>query len=97
MREAIAREFNVPSLTITLPLACCFLDLRIAVAHHDRLFNRRFQKQPSRYRAGKIPSAAINTLKAQLECLDHVLAGVGHKPDTVANAEKVLLWNATQP
>ena len=90
VREAVAREFNVPSLTVFLSWLACFVDLRNAAAHHDRLFNRRFQKQPSRYRAGNVPAAMNNTLKAQLECLDHVLAGVGHKADTVPKAEKIL-------
>ena len=76
MRTDIASHFKVISLPVFDSWVPSFVDLRNICAHHDRLFNRRFQKQPQRYIRGGAPSAGVGhaTLKAQLECLDYCLS-----------------------
>lgn len=72
-RTEIAAHFGVTTLPVFDSWVRCFVDLRNICAHHDRLFNRRFQRQPRRLRRTAIPIASPPTLKAQPECLDHAL------------------------
>lgn len=44
VREDVAKAFGVPRLPVFDNWVNCFVDLRNVCAHHDRLFNRRFQK-----------------------------------------------------
>ena len=90
LREKIAKAFGVPRLPIFDNWVTCFVDLRNACAHHDRLFNRRFQKQLQRLPREGIPSAANNTFKALLECLDHALGSVREKTGHVAEARRLI-------
>lgn len=66
------------------------VDLRNVCAHHDRLFNRIFQKQPSRLRRQNLPTAPVNKLKARLECLDHLLTSRGLAGGRVAAVQALL-------
>ena len=68
----------------------CFVDLRNICTHHDRLFNRRFQRQPERLRRVSIPIASPPTLKAQLECLDHALTSANAAGNLVDRVQEVL-------
>lgn len=90
LREDVARAFGVPRLPIFDNWVPCFVDLRNVCAHHDRLFNRRFQKQLQRLTRENIPAAANNTLKAHLECLDHALGAIGEKGGNVAEAQRII-------
>lgn len=89
VRTDIAQQFGVPSRDVFMNWLKCFVDLRNACAHHDRIFNRRFQKQVSTLTVSQVPAAQRATLKALLECLDHVLGSVGRK-SIVVEAAKVL-------
>lgn len=91
LQQKVAASFGVAALPVFQGWVECFVDLRNIAAHHDRLFNRRFQKQPARLRAHNLPRAPNNTLKALLECLDHCLAAVGQRSDTTAKVEKIIL------
>ena len=49
------------------------IDLRNVCAHHDRLFNRKFQKQPQNYKKENIFENADNKkLAGILKCIDHL-------------------------
>jgi hypothetical protein len=90
LRADIAKVFGVPRLPVFESWVLCFVDLRNICAHHDRLFNRRFQKQPQYLPREGIPAAANNTLKAHLECLDHCLTAVGETSGSVALAQQLI-------
>lgn len=79
LRTNIAKEFGVPSRDVFTNWLKCFVDLRNACAHHDRIFNRRFQKQPTVLTSVSVPTAQPATLKAVLECLDYVLKSVDRR------------------
>lgn len=76
LRAAVANAFGVSKEPVFQSWIECFVDLRNICAHHDRLFNRSFQKQPASLVSAAIPNAPKKKLKALLECLDHVL---GHR------------------
>ena len=90
VRTDVAAHFGVASLPVFDSWIPCFVNLRNVCAHHDRLFNRRFQKQPQRLRRTSIPVAPPSTLKAQLECLDHALASAKANGDLVDRVRRVL-------
>lgn len=90
VRTDIASHFGVSVLPVFDSWASAFVDLRNICAHHDRLFNRRFQKQPQTYKRGAVPAAGPATLKAQLECLDFVLDRSGPKSGLVERVRKVI-------
>ena len=73
VRTAVAAQFGVGSDDVFTSWIEALVDLRNMCAHHDRLFNRSFQKQPQRLRRAGVPTAPPNKLKAILECLDHLL------------------------
>lgn len=91
IRTQIAASFGVPSLPVFDNWVICFVDLRNICAHHDRLFNRGFQKQPQRLVRASVPSPAADNakLKAQIECLDFVLGNSGTK-SLVSKVQKVI-------
>lgn len=93
IRIQIARSFGVPVLEIFDVWVNAFVDLRNFSAHHDRLFNRRFQKQPGYLRRAGIPSGDRALLKAQLECLDYVLSQSGRQQIPVS---RTLVYRAGQ-
>jgi len=68
----------------------CFVDLRNICTHHDRLFNRWFQKQPQHLKQAKNPTGPQNTLKVVLECLDHSLASVVENTKTVDQTDRII-------
>lgn len=77
IRTKIAAQFGIRSDAIFTNWLECLVDLRNICAHHDRLFNRSFQKQPARLRNAMVPTAPPQKLKAILECLDHLLQSRG--------------------
>ena len=91
IREEIAKDFGVPALPVFESWVPGFVDLRNICAHHDRLFNRRFQKQPQGLRKVGIPMAPPATLKAQLECLDHALRAVGEDMNLVTSVRGIVM------
>jgi len=90
IRQQIAACFSINELPVFDSWVGSFVDLRNICAHHDRLFNRRFQKQPKLLRSAQIPKASSNTLKAQLECLDFVLSSQGMTSSIVNRAAKII-------
>ncbi|UAB78290.1 Abi family protein [Erythrobacter sp. SCSIO 43205] len=89
-RGGVARGFGVPSTAVFQSWQDAFVDLRNICAHHDRLFNRSFQKQPQTLNSASIPSANPTKLKAIIECLDHCLKSKGKKPATNPKVAKLL-------
>ncbi|MEQ8391276.1 MAG: Abi family protein [Thalassospira sp.] len=73
LQKKIADDFGVGKEQILTNWVAALVDLRNICAHHDRLFNRSFQKQPSKLKSAGIPSAQPNKLKGILECLDYLL------------------------
>lgn len=90
IRTAIARQFGIASDAIFKDWVECLVDLRNICAHHDRLFNRRFQKQPPNYRRAGVPTASVHTLKAILECLDHLLDSAGASAHITNRIERII-------
>lgn len=90
LREDVAKTFGVPKLPVFDNWVRCFVDLRNFCAHHDRLFNRRFQKQLQRLPRENVPAATNSTLKAHLECLDHALDAIGERAGNVAAARRLI-------
>jgi abortive infection bacteriophage resistance protein len=90
VRNAVSLEFGVRSDAVFLNWIACLVDLRNICAHHDRLFNRTFQKQPTIQRSPTVPTAPNNKLKAVLECLDHMTARRGLPANVVAKVSSIL-------
>lgn len=90
LRSEVAKAFGVPKLPVFDNWVQCFVDFRNVCAHHDRLFNRRFQKQLQRLPRENIPQAMNSTLKAHLECLDHALGAIGEKTGSVDEARRLI-------
>ena len=95
LRTAIAADFGIPKDTIFESWVECFVDLRNICAHHDRLFNRSFQKQPATLTVAApahilVPTAPKRKLKAVLECLDHVLVRRGVPSRTTATVAAII-------
>lgn len=91
VKTNIATQFGVGSDQVFTNWVEALVDLRNICAHHDRLFNRSFQKQPSRLRSASVPTAAPNKLKAILECLDYMLAKRGLPSGITATVRKIIL------
>lgn len=91
VRTEIAGHFGVRSLSVFDSWVGSFVDLRNFCAHHDRLFNRGFQKQPQRLVRSAVPSVSTDQskLKAQLECLDFVLGNTGQR-SLVSKVDRVI-------
>jgi abortive infection bacteriophage resistance protein len=91
-RSAIARQFGVNSEPVFKTWVACLVDLRNICAHHDRLFNRSFQKQPPFLKHAGLPVANTNKLKAILECLDYLLTQRGLTPvNIVEQARRIIV------
>ncbi|TXC67954.1 Abi family protein [Sphingomonas ginsenosidivorax] len=90
VRTHIATQFGVPSDQVFTSWLECLVDVRNICAHHDRLFNRSFQKQPQSLRRAAVPTAPRNKLKAILECLDHLLTQRGAPVGIVADVGRIL-------
>jgi len=73
IRQNIAAQFGVPAEPVFTSWLECLVDLRNICAHHDRLFNRSFQKQPATLNRANVPTAQKKKLKAILQCLDYLL------------------------
>ena len=91
-KTTISKDFGVATDEIFRNWVSCLVDLRNICAHHDRLFNRSFQKQPSTLRAATIPSTGTvrNKLKAVLQCLDHMADSRGGSLNITAKVGKII-------
>lgn len=92
IRKEVALDFGVDDIEIFSSWMSCLVDLRNICAHHDRLFNRSMQKQPTRYKKVDVPKAITpkKKLKAPLECLDFMMEKRGTPVSSVASARKVI-------
>ncbi len=98
VRTDIAAAFGVASHETFANWVECLVDIRNICAHHGRLFNRSFQKQPSTYRRGGVPTAQRNKLKAVLECLDYMMSQRGAGEGITAQvASTINLFPAMRP
>jgi abortive infection bacteriophage resistance protein len=91
IKTSIAAQFGVGSDQVFTNWIEALVDLRNICAHHDRLFNRSFQKQPSRLRSAGVPTAAPNKLKAILECLDYMLSRRGSPSGIADKVRRIIL------
>lgn len=57
IKRNIDNKFGLRRSAILPQWISCFVDLRNVCAHHDRLFNRKFQKTPLKSRSHNAPSA----------------------------------------
>lgn len=92
IKNRVARDFGLPSHVEMTSWVGCLVDLRNICAHHDRLFNRSFQKQPITLNPTGVPSALTNKnkLKAIIECLDYMLKARGIDSDLVVSVGKLI-------
>lgn len=90
IKNTVANDFGMPTLPSLINWLSCIVDLRNFCAHHDRLFNRSFQKQPIFFRNAKIPIAPSNKLKAVLECLDWMIQKRGLNHDITTEVYDIL-------
>lgn len=90
IRSAVAKDFGVDKEPVFTAWVECLVDLRNICAHHDRLFNRSFQKQPGLYKRANVPTAPRNRLKAILECLDYLMAQRGSKTQLTAQVGRII-------
>jgi abortive infection bacteriophage resistance protein len=90
LRTKVASQFGVPSDQTFSQWLSCLVDLRNFCAHHDRLFNRSFQKQPARLQRHNVPIARANKLKAILQCLDHLLDQRGSSAHITAKVAAII-------
>lgn len=72
IRLDVAMFFGVRERKVFEAWLKCLLDLRNACAHHDRIFNKTFSKNPPLLRRANIPRSPANKLCALLECLDYM-------------------------
>ncbi|MGB3313623.1 MAG: Abi family protein [Albidovulum sp.] len=77
--KAVALDFGVPTDQLLENWVEALVDLRNVCAHHDRLFNRAFQKQPQRHQQAGVPAAGVpsNKMRALILCLDHMMTARG--------------------
>lgn len=77
--KAVAADFGVPTDQLFENWVEALVDLRNVCAHHDRLFNRAFQKQPQRHQRAGIPAAGVpaSKVRALIQCLDHMMTTRG--------------------
>lgn len=92
LRTAISNNFGVPSDQVFTNWVTCLVDLRNICAHHDRLFNRSFQKQPMTLRSAAVPAPTVDRekLKAVLQCLDYMVEKRGEALKTTDNVAKIM-------
>jgi len=70
------------------------IDLRNVCAHHDRLFNRKFQKQPQNLRKADIFVDADNKkLAGILKCIDHLGGNYFQQFDSFSKARGIINAN----
>lgn len=94
LRTHVAASFGVRSNEVFVSWVEALVDLRNICGHHDRLFNRNFQKQPKALRNPRVPLADPNTLCAILQCLDYLLRARGF-PSAVEEMARGKLVRAT--
>tara|TARA_R110000824_G_scaffold3234_4_gene15098 strand:- start:10698 stop:11591 length:894 start_codon:yes stop_codon:yes gene_type:complete len=90
---AIAKDFGLPSDQMLENWVEALVDLRNICAHHDRLFNRTFQKQPEIFRTRGVPTSAggqNNKLRALLQCLDYMMTARGASVGVEARVSRLL-------
>ena len=90
LRTKIAAQFGINSDQVFTNWLECLVDLRNICAHHDRVFNRSFQKQPSMFRKVGLPTAPKKKLKAILECLDYLMNKRGAPVRIVAQVDRII-------
>lgn len=90
VQNDLADAFEMPNYQVLESWLKALIDLRNDCAHHDRVFNRSFQKQPQRYRKLGVPEAPQNKLKALLECLEYLLSSQGYQDPIVAGVGKMI-------
>jgi len=98
LQKNIAAEFGVGKEQVFTSWVAALVDLRNICAHHDRLFNRSFQKQPSKWKSAGVPSAQQKKLKAILECLDYLLDQRGTPMDVTKKVGAIIMkYKEMQP
>ena len=75
IKGSISKRLSVIDHKIFNNWIKAIIDLRNACAHHDRIFNRSFQKDVIRYKKISVPSGTEQTNKIfhLLECIQHMV------------------------
>jgi len=91
--KEIAISFGIHTEVLFEKWVEALVDLRNICAHHDRLFNRTFQKQIGHYTRGSIPNQNVpnNKLRAILQCIDYMMHSAGSPVRIEDNVKKILL------
>jgi abortive infection bacteriophage resistance protein len=90
VKNDLASAFGLPTYEMLENWVKALNDLRNVCAHHDRLFNRTFQKQPQKYTSKNVPSAPQNKLKALLQCLEYLLSFHGFSDPIVDSVASMI-------
>ncbi|HRJ60363.1 MAG TPA: Abi family protein [Azospirillaceae bacterium] len=90
IRLFVANGFGITNRDVFEGWIEAFIDFRNVCAHHDRLWNKTFQKQISVYRRQSIPSGSPGKLKAIIEALQYLLAARGSSVTIVSEVANLL-------
>ncbi|MBF0094276.1 MAG: Abi family protein [Alphaproteobacteria bacterium] len=90
IRLSIANSFGVTNRIVFEKWIEAFIDFRNICAHHDRLWNRAFQKGINVYHRQNIPSGQPAKLKAFLEALEYLLKCRGQSVAIVSEVATLL-------
>lgn len=90
IRDSIAKKFGVTQREIFEKWVAALIDFRNVCAHHDRLWNRTFQKQINVYRRSGRPSGPPGKLKAHLEVLEYMLNSRGDSLSIVSDVNGLI-------
>jgi abortive infection bacteriophage resistance protein len=90
IQNDLTTAFGMPNFKMLENWIKALIDLRNICAHHDRLFNRHFQKQPQKFINAGVPTAPQNKLKALLQCLEHLLKSQGYNDAIVTSVGKMI-------
>ncbi|MFD2234636.1 Abi family protein [Phaeospirillum tilakii] len=89
-RLLVSNGFGVTNRNVFEKWIDALIDFRNVCAHHDRLWNRTFQKEINAYHRKAIPSGPPTKLKAFLEVLEFLLGARGHRVAIVAEVTTLL-------
>ena len=99
IRAQVSNLFGVRNLAVFESWIDCTVDLRNFCAHHDRLFNRSFPKQPATMlRPRMVPVTSVaeekKKLRSILECLDYaIFTRTGSQGTLEADVRTLILAN----
>lgn len=94
IRLDVAKGFGMTNRDVFENWIGALIDFRNICAHHDRLWNRTFQKQIVTYRRKGVPSSPPTKLKAILEALEYLLNARGNSVGLVGEVSALIHGNS---